>query len=69
MRDLFFKKWMRLGCELHSNSHKNQNRRDADSRFDFMDELKKEEHFPEKYKNTDGLVRSLEKDIEHLARN
>ncbi|HFA48450.1 MAG TPA: hypothetical protein ENJ95_05455, partial [Bacteroidetes bacterium] len=41
-------------------------RRDFNSRKDFMDELNEEEHFPEKYKNTDGLVRSLEKDIDKL---
>lgn len=45
---------------------KNQNKADSDSRFEFLERLKKLEHFPIQFENTDKLIHVLEDTIDKL---
>ncbi|MBO9202027.1 MULTISPECIES: COR domain-containing protein [Niastella] len=45
---------------------KNLQKRDADSRYDFLEKLKELEHFPVPFQNTDQLVNELEDAIDKL---
>jgi len=44
----------------------NHSREDATSRFDFLDELKSEEHFPVQFENIDALLRALDDSLDKL---
>lgn len=48
------------------NLPKNLNKLDADSRYNFLEMLRQNEHFPILFKNTDNLVNELEKIIDKL---
>lgn len=48
---------------------KNQGKADADSRYDFLERLKKLEHFPILFENTDRLVNELEDVIDKLLQD
>lgn len=48
---------------------KNQRKADADSRYDFLERLKKIEHFPILFDNTDKLVNELEDTIDKLLQD
>ncbi|MFT3912431.1 MAG: COR domain-containing protein [Ferruginibacter sp.] len=45
---------------------KNQSKADADSRYEFLERLKKIEHFPVLFENTDKLINELEDTIDKL---
>jgi hypothetical protein len=48
---------------------KNLNKADADSRYEFLEQLKKIEHFPILFENTDKLINELEDVIDKLLRD
>ena len=48
---------------------KNLGKADADSRYDFLERLKKLEHFPILFENTDKLINELEDAIDKLLQD
>jgi len=48
---------------------KNLSKADADSRYDFLEHLKKLEHFPNLFENTDKLINELEDAIDKLLQD
>jgi len=52
--------------EKDADIPKNQNKEEAISRFDFLEQLKKETHFPKTFKNSAELIQKLEDTIDNL---
>ncbi|MEM7086898.1 MAG: COR domain-containing protein [Bacteroidota bacterium] len=52
--------------EKDADIPKNQSKEEALSRFDFLEQLREEDHFPKTFKNPDQLIQKLEDTIDNL---